>query len=107
MNLPKIDGADIYPDKASTQNRDAGDAITGERERKFAIVPNRPGRLTIPSIGIAWWDVVHDRAETASVPDVTLDVAAATRRRAGAVSERAGRQTRNGAVQVNAAAPPR
>ena len=77
LNLPKIDGADIYPDKASTQNRDAGDAIAGERERKFAIVPNRPGRLTIPSIGIAWWDVVHDRAETASVPDVTLDVAAA------------------------------
>jgi hypothetical protein len=77
LNLPKIDGADIYPDKATTQNRDAGDVVTGERERKFAIVPNRSGRLTIPSIGIAWWDVVHDRGETASVPDVTLDVAGA------------------------------
>ena len=75
--MPKIDGADIYPDKATTQNRDAGDVVTGERERKFAIVPNRPGRLTIPSIGIAWWDVVHDRADSASVPDVTLDVAPA------------------------------
>jgi hypothetical protein len=68
LNLPKIDGADIYPDKATTQNRDAGDVVTGERERKFAIVPNRAGRLTIPSIGIAWWDVVHDRPETASIP---------------------------------------
>lgn len=83
LNLPKIDGADIYPDKATTQNRDAGDVFTGERERKFAIVPNRSGRLTIPSIGIAWWDVVHDRPETASVPEVTLDVAAA----AGAAPE--------------------
>jgi hypothetical protein len=83
LNLPKIDGADIYPDKATTQNRDAGDVISGERERKFAIVPNRPGRLTIPSIGIAWWDVVHDQAETASVAEVTLDVASA----AGATPE--------------------
>jgi BatD DUF11 like domain len=74
LNLPKIDGAYIYPDKATTQNRDAGDVIGGERERKFAIVPNRSGRLTIPSIGIAWWDVVHDRPETASVPEVSLDV---------------------------------
>lgn len=83
LNLPKIDGADIYPDKATTQNRDAGDVVTGERERKFAIVPNRAGRLTIPSIGIAWWDVVHDQAQTASIPEVTLDVAGA----AGATSE--------------------
>ena len=87
LNLPKIDGADIYPDKATTQNRDAGDVVTGERERKFAIVPNRSGPLTIPSIGIGWWDVVHDRAETASVPDVTLDVAGSRRRNAGTVSE--------------------
>jgi hypothetical protein len=77
LNLPKIDGADIYPDKAATQNRDAGDVVSGERERKFAIVPNRAGPLTIPSIGIAWWDVVHDRAETASIPEATLDVAGA------------------------------
>jgi hypothetical protein len=76
LNLPKIDGAEIYPDKATTQNRDAGDVISGERERKFAIVPNRSGNLTIPSIGIAWWDVVHDRPETASVPEVSLDVEA-------------------------------
>jgi hypothetical protein len=78
LNLPKIDGAEIYPDKASTQNRDAGDVVTGERVRKFAIMPKRPGPLTIPSIGIGWWDVVHDRPETASVPEVTLDVAAAS-----------------------------
>ncbi len=78
LALPKIDGAEIYPDKASTQNRDAGDVVTGERVRKFAIMPKRAGPLTIPAIGIAWWDVVHDRPETASIPEVTLDVAGAT-----------------------------
>ncbi len=74
LALPKIDGADIYPDKASTQNKDGGDLTTGERERKFAIVPKRAGSLVIPSISIGWWDTTHDRAETASVPEIDLNV---------------------------------
>ncbi|MEP6484986.1 MAG: BatD family protein [Rudaea sp.] len=74
LNLPKIDGADIYPDKATTQNRDAGDFTVGLRERKFAIVPNRAGHLVIPSISVAWWDTAHDRAELATVPELALDV---------------------------------
>ena len=80
LKLPKIDGADIYPDKANTQNRDDGQWLFGERERKFAIVPNRPGPLTLPAITLGWWDTAHDRAETASVPAMHLQVqpAAAT-----------------------------
>ena len=74
LTLPKIDGADIYPDKTSTQNKDGGDLTTGERERKFAIVPKRAGSLVIPLISIGWWDTTHDRAETASVPEIDLNV---------------------------------
>ncbi|HEX3896776.1 MAG TPA: BatD family protein [Rudaea sp.] len=77
LTLPKIDGADIYPDKASTQNKDSGDLTTGERERKFAIVPKRAGPLVIPSISIGWWDTAHDRPETATVPEIDLTVQAA------------------------------
>jgi hypothetical protein len=74
LTLPKIDGADIYPDKTSTQNKDTIDLTVGERERKFAIVPNRAGSLVIPSISVGWWDTAHDRAETATVPEITLTV---------------------------------
>lgn len=74
LTLPKIDGADIYPDKATTQNKDSGDLTTGERERKFAIVPKRAGSLVIPSISIGWWDTDHDRPETAVIPEVDLTV---------------------------------
>ncbi|HEX6832375.1 MAG TPA: protein BatD, partial [Rudaea sp.] len=75
LKLPKIEGADVYPDKEVTHNRDDGAWLFGERERKFAIVPNRAGKLELPAIGLAWWDVVHDRAASADVPAVTLDVA--------------------------------
>lgn len=74
LDLPKIDGVDVYPDKPVTQNRDDGQWLYGTRQRKFAIVPNQPGPLTLPPISIAWWDTAHDRAETARVPAVTLNV---------------------------------
>jgi hypothetical protein len=74
LKLPKIDGADIYPDKASTQNHDDGEWLYGERERKFAIVPNRAGKLTIPALSLGWWDTAHDRAEITELPAMTLDV---------------------------------
>lgn len=74
LKLPVIDGADVYPDKTTTQNRDDGEWLYGERERKFAIVPNRSGPLRLPEISIDWWDTAHDRAETARVPARTLEV---------------------------------
>jgi hypothetical protein len=76
LKLPSIEGADVYPDKTTTQNRDDGEWLYGERERKFAIVPNRAGPLTLPAISVDWWDTAHDRAETAQVPARTLDVQA-------------------------------
>ena len=78
LKLPAIDGADVYPDKPITQNRDDGQWLYGERERKFAIVPNRAGTLTLPAISVGWWDTVHDQAQTAQVPTVAIHVAAAT-----------------------------
>jgi len=74
LKLPKIDGAEIYPDKETTQNRDDGNWIYGQRERKFAIVPSRAGKLALPALSIAWWDTAHDRAEVSSVPAQTIDV---------------------------------
>jgi hypothetical protein len=74
LKLPAIDGVDVYPDKTTTQNRDDGEWLYGERERKFAIVPNKAGTLHLPAISIDWWDIAHDRAETAMVAGLTLAV---------------------------------
>jgi hypothetical protein len=74
LKLPKIDGAELYPDKETTQNRDDGNWIYGQRERKFAIVPSRPGQLMLPAVSIAWWDTAHNRAEVGTVPAQTIDV---------------------------------
>lgn len=74
LELPKIDGADIYPDKPVTQDKDDGQWLYGVRERKFAIVPNRAGPLSLPPISVTWWDTAHDNAQTAQLPAITLNV---------------------------------
>ena len=77
--LPELElaapaGAEIYPDKADTRTRDDGTWLYGERVRKFAFVPTKPGALTIPGVSVKWWDTTHERVETAELPARTLDV---------------------------------
>lgn len=43
--------------------------------RKFSIVPSHPGTLRIGGPRMAWWDVRAGVARTASLPDITLQVA--------------------------------
>jgi hypothetical protein len=74
LTLSAPDGAEIYPDKPDTRTRDDGTWLYGERVRKFAFVPSRPGTLTIPGVSVHWWDTGHDRAETAELPPRTIKV---------------------------------
>ncbi|MCQ4164768.1 BatD family protein [Tahibacter harae] len=77
LELPAIDGADVYPDKSVTRSRESGGWIVGERSRKFAIVPKRPGSLRIPGASLGWWNTTDNQAATAQSPSFTVDVAPA------------------------------
>ena len=74
LKLPKIDGAQVYPDKETTQNRDDGSWIYGQRERKFAIVPTQAGALSLPAVSVAWWDTAQNRAQVAEIAAQTINV---------------------------------
>lgn len=81
--LPELEikapaGAEIYPDKPDTRTRDDGSWLYGERTRKFAIVPTRPGTLTLSSVKVQWWNTTKDQIETATLPERTINVAGST-----------------------------
>jgi hypothetical protein len=76
--LPSIPGARVYPDQTRDGTDDSGQWLQGTRTRSFAIVPRRNGKLSLPAITLDWWDVVHDRAEQATVPAHALQVSGAT-----------------------------
>jgi len=107
LKLPKIDGADVYPDKETTVNRDDGTWQSGERTRKFAIVPNRTGPLTIPALSLSWWDTQHDRAASADLSAVSLTVATGAGNAAAAVTPNAANSTNIQSATPAAAAPAR
>ena len=83
LNLAAPEGAEIYPDKPDTRTRDDGTWLYGERVRKFAFVPTKPGTLTIPGMSVRWWDTVHDRMQTTELPPHTLTVLPAAGKNAG------------------------
>jgi hypothetical protein len=74
LNLDNVDGAKVYPDKSVTRTREDGTWQYGERDRKFAIVPTRAGKLKLPAVEVRWWDTAQDRAAVASVPAQEIDV---------------------------------
>ena len=78
LNLAAPEGAEIYPDKPDTRTRDDGTWLYGERVRKFAFVPTRPGAFVIPGVSVKWWDTAHDRIETAELPAHSVNVLPAT-----------------------------
>ena len=76
LSLPKIDGADVYPDKAVTGGGTSGAWVTGRRQQGFAVVPTRGGTLHIPETTLHWWNVITDKAEVATLPARDIEVAA-------------------------------
>lgn len=77
LSLPGLDGADVYPDKASTGTRDDGSTLIGRRSQAFAVVPTRAGTLSIPQITLHWWNTRKRAMETASVPAARIEVTGA------------------------------
>ena len=76
LSLPKIEGADVYPDKAVTGGGTSGPWVTGRRQQGFAVVPTRSGTLHIPETTLHWWNVITDKAEVATLPARDIEVAA-------------------------------
>ena len=74
LQLHAPTGADVYPDKSETSTRDDGDWLYGQRIRKFAIVPNRTGSVSVPGVRVSWWNTQTDRLETSELPPQTITV---------------------------------
>lgn len=77
LDLPAIEGAEVYPDKSTTRSRENAGWIVGERSRKFAIVPKRAGTLHVPALTLHWWDTSKNQPAQATTRAFDVEVAAA------------------------------
>ena len=74
LPVPDYGTIKTYPDKAQTNTGFDGTWIVGTREEKYALVPTKPGSVTVPGIRIPWWNIETAKWETAELPPRTLKV---------------------------------
>lgn len=68
LELPAIDGMQVYPDQPVLRTGEDGEWLQGERRQRFALVPQRAGDVVLPEVQLAWWNSETDRAELATLP---------------------------------------
>lgn len=77
--LPDLsaDGYKVYPDQAQNEDKQTADGITGYHVESVAIVPTRPGAITLPAIKLHWWDTDTNQLKVSKLPERTIKVSGA------------------------------
>ncbi|MEW9624561.1 BatD family protein [Rhodanobacter geophilus] len=74
LSLPAMQGATVYPDQPKTATAEDDAWLQGSSERRFAVVPERAGTLTLPATTLRWFDVTSGQARTAEIPAHSITV---------------------------------
>lgn len=76
LQLAGVDGAQVFADPPQVEESFERGRPQVRLVRKFSLVPSRAGTLRVPGPRMQWWDVSRGAARTATLPDLTLEVAA-------------------------------
>lgn len=72
----QVAGLRRYPDQPQLTNQASDNGLVGSREEREALVANREGIITLPTIEVLWWNTKTDQLERSSLPARDLQVAA-------------------------------
>ncbi len=73
---PVIDGLKFYADKPDMNEINNATGIDATRTESYAVIATKPGRYQLPAIKVEWFDTNKNQTQTATIPAVTIDVAA-------------------------------
>ena len=68
--------AQVFAEPAQYEETFNGSTPRLKITRRYSIVPRQPGSLVVPGPRLPWWDVRSGKAQQATLPDLTLAVAA-------------------------------
>jgi hypothetical protein len=76
--LPATEASGLrrYPDQPQLANQASETGLVGSREEREALVANREGVVTLPTIEVLWWNTTTDQLERSQLPARTLQVVA-------------------------------
>lgn len=67
-------GLKAYPDQPKLSDSNQDGKLVGSRDQAIALMADAPGRYTMPSLTVSWWDTHDNRARTATLPARTLTI---------------------------------
>lgn len=71
---PVMPGAQVFADPPQYDESFVDGTPQLKLTRRYSIVPNAAGALTVPGLKMPWWDVRNGDARVASLPDLALEV---------------------------------
>jgi hypothetical protein len=74
VTMPAIAGMRVYPEEPKRESRTDGTVVYGHSEQSFAFVPQQAGRVTLPEVRLAWWDVKAGKEQVAVLPSWNVQV---------------------------------
>jgi hypothetical protein len=77
IDIESNDALKLYPDQPALKENKDDNGNTGVREQKFAFIPTRPGKLTLPAVEVRWWNTTTDKEEVARLPAREISIAPA------------------------------
>lgn len=75
LAAPSVSGAQVFAEPPQYNETFNGGSPQVKLTRRYSIVPNGAGKLSVPGLKMAWWDVRTGAAKTAALPDLNLTVA--------------------------------
>ncbi|MAC45693.1 MAG: hypothetical protein CMI12_02410 [Oceanospirillum sp.] len=74
LSLP--DQVRQYPEQPTQEDTMLDGGILGQQSLNIALIPTRPGTLTLPEISIPWWNVEKDQLEYVNLNSLQLSIQA-------------------------------
>ncbi len=78
VELPEVEGLNVYTDKPDLGRTHEAGGIRGIRKDQYAIIGLSGGDVELPELNVPWWDIEAAEWKVASLPARTLTIKGAT-----------------------------
>ena len=79
IDLPEVDGLNVYADKPELSRGVEDGGIRGIRKDQYAMIGVQGGGIVLPELEVPWWDLDESRWRVAKLPARTIQVKAPVR----------------------------
>ena len=76
VDLPEVDGLNVYADKPELSRGVEDGGIRGVRKDQYAMIGVQGGAIVLPELELPWWDLDESRWRVARLPARTIQVKA-------------------------------